>query len=504
MRCCVAKLCCGLILLFAGLAHVEAQDASPPELTRLFPPGVQRGQTTMVQIQGKFQADSVRVWSSEPGLTWTKAEAEGQFQVVIDPTAEVGAVLVRLVDAGGVSEVLPFVVGQHPELNEVEPNDRSNQSQTVSQKPIVINGVLQTGGDVDHFQFALHGGERLVAFLDAERFLKSAVDATLQLVTTDGQILAQNLDYRGLDPQVVWVADRDVDVVLRVFGFPAAPDSTISLGGGEKFLYRLNVTTGAVVEAIAPLTLTKDRPLRFVRHGWNLPLAEEPFELPSDGAAKMVTLSWPDAMGHLKVPVVSHPSWLATDVRLSENRLARADETAKAISLPSTITGNLEQARQVDNFVVLAPANKQWRVHLEAAELGYAWDPVIEVLQVSDGKRLHRQDDQGSRLDPDWTWAPSEGVYQLRVFDLHGHGGPHQWYRLSLTEIVPEVRLTVEKTSYRGKAGEVIEIPVAIDRRHGFAADLEFELRASDDSRTGVHWFWSRCDRWQAMIRQNW
>ncbi len=472
------------LLLVSDLPVSTAQEIVPPDLSRLFPPGAARGQTTSIQVQGKFAAESVQVWSSVSGLSWTKSEGEGQFQVAIDSAAQVGPVWIRLMDAGGASEILPFFVGHQPEFVEVEPNDRSQQAQAFSEQPIVINGVLQNGGDVDHFQFALKRGEQLVASIDAERFLKSAVDATLQLVTTDGQILAQNLDYRGLDPQIVWTADRDLQVVLRVFGFPAAPDSTISLGGGEKFLYRLNVTTDAVVEAVEPLALNLEHPSQYARRGWNLPATEGPWEISPVPSGDSITLSWPDATGQVTVPFVSHPIWLAKDVRIPEQQATDTTEAAEALALPCTITGNLDQVRQVDRFVVHAPANKRWRVHLEARELGYAWDPCIEVLSASDGKRVHRQDDQGSQLDPDWTWAPSEGVYQLRVFDLHGHAGPHQWYRLSLTEIVPDVKLTVEKTSFRSKVGEVLEIPIGIERRSEFAADLEFHLTGLGGSAT--------------------
>ncbi|MBL8892748.1 MAG: hypothetical protein JNL67_22420 [Planctomycetaceae bacterium] len=465
-----------LLLCGMGLGTVVAQEAAAPELTRLFPAGAPRGATTSIEFKGKYQANSVQVWSSQSGLTWTKAEGENQFKVVVNEEAELGTAFVRLVDVGGASEVFPFVIGQHPELTEVEPNDLSKQPHVISALPVTINGVLQNGGDVDHFQFSLRAGQRLVAFVDAERFIRSVVDATLQLLTTDGHVIVQNLDYRGLDPQVVWVADRDLDVVLRVFGFPAAPDSTISLGGGEKFLYRLSVSTGEVVEAIEPLALMADQPWRYHRRGWNLPTTEATLEASANLAEQEVTLSWPNTLGWLKVPIVRHPSLLAREVRLTENRLANEADARKALSLPCTITGNLQEPRQIDNFVVRAPADKKWRVHLEARDLGYSGDAVVEVLQLNDGQRVHRQDDQGDRLDPEWTWAPTEGVYQFRVFDLHGQSGPQRWYRLTWTEDVPEVKLSVANSSFRGQVGEAIEIPVTIDRSQGYGADLEFGL----------------------------
>ncbi len=471
------------VLLWMSSAQVLGQDSAPPQLTRLYPPGAQRGQTTTIEIKGKFQAGSVQVWSSVPGLNWQKLEGDDQFQVQIDSQAEVGPIWVRVSDASGASEVLPFVVGHLPEIIEVEPNDHSQAAMVVADTPVVVNGVLQARGDVDHFQVSLRGGQTLVAVVDAERHLKSLVDATLQLVTTNGQILAQNLDYRGLDPQIVWTADSDIDVVVRVFGFPAAPDSTISLGGGEKFLYRLSLTTGPAVEAVTPLAFNPHDTKSYIRHGWNVAVDSAESDFVVSGQETSVKLYWPDAVGLLELPTVSHPSLLARDVRQADSRIDEQTASASALALPLTITGNLSQDRQVDSFLLASPGGKQWRVHVAARELGYAWDPAVEIYQVSDGKRLHRQDDSGSHPDPDWNWTvPAEGVYQLRVFDLHGHSGPHQWYRLCLTEVLPELKLTVDSNSFRGKVGEVVEIPVKVDRRHGFDAELEFALHLDGDS----------------------
>lgn len=195
-------------------------------------------------------------------------------------------------------------------------------------------------------------------------------------------------------------------------------------------------------------------------------------------------MSWPDTLGYVDVPLVSHPSLLSKDVRLVENRLAKSDEVLNSISMPLTITGNLDLTRQVDNFLIQGSPGKAWRVHLEAADLGYPWDPGIEVWSQLEGKRMHRHDDQGSGRDPDWVWTPTDEIYQLRVFDLHGHHGPHHWYRLSITEVRPEVRLTVAETFFRGKVGEIIEVPITIERRNGYAADLEFGLQAGTEDET--------------------
>ena len=459
------------------------QTGEAPQLTRLYPAGARRGAMTEIQIKGKYQADSVRVWTHGPGVAWEKLAGEEAFAVSIDPEAEVGVVWVRLVDASGASEVLPFVVGDWPEVNEVEPNDRSDAAQALAELPLVVNGVLQKGGDVDHYRVSVARGQTLVATVDAQRYLQSAVDATLQLVSLDGQLLMQNMDYRGLDPQIVWTAPQDGEVVLRVFGFPAAPDSTISLGGGERFIYRLNVTTGEAVEAVSPLALERGVTTEVQRHGWNLPVgAKHVVTWPVDSSSECV-LAWPMALGVFRLPVVEHPSRLASEVRMAEPSAAasQSEEALPGVTLPVTITGNLTELRQVDRFLLDVPAEKTWRVQVAARELGYALDPVVEVYSVSDGQRLHRQDDQGTEVDPVWDWTPpGAGQYWLQVFDLHGHASAHAWYRLSVTELRPEVRLHVSGTVYRGKVGEPLEIKVDVERLQGHAIEMELGLQSQE------------------------
>lgn len=517
-------------MMAASLLAVESralcwsfQASEAPQLTRLFPPGAARGGTTEIEIKGKYHADSVRLWSHVPGLSWQKREGEEKFAVTIDAEVEPGVVWVRLVDHGGASDLLPFVVSDWSESNEVEPNDRSDAAQEVTELPRVINGVLQRGGDVDHYRVAVLRGQTLVAVVDAQRHLQSAVDATMQLVTVEGQILLQSMDYRGLDPQIVWTAPEDREVVLRVFGFPAAPDSTISLGGGERFLYRLSLTSGAAVEAVAPLALERGVTNVVQLHGWNLMEGEQRSVAWGDGTERERTFRWPRVLGQLTLPVVDHPSRLAMDVRVAGQRgldlgvasvvgsgpgldagqldfgaesADSAEESVGALAVPVTITGNVTRPQQVDRFLLEVPEGKSWRVEVTARELGYAWDPVVEIYSSSDGKRLHRQDDQGNDVDPAWDWSPpAAGRYWLQLFDLHGHAGGQQWYRLSVTELKPLVNLRAERDRYQGRVGEPLEIKVTVERKHGYALDLEIGLETATAPGAGLS---IRCDAQQS------
>jgi len=489
LSCRIVRLRGGVIgcLLLSGWA-TAAQAQQPPELNRVFPPGATRGQTTSVQVKGTYAADSVAVWCSDPELTWQKTETEHLFSVTIPESSFPGPVWIRLTDSHGASEVKPFVIGHLPEALEVEPNDRTDQAQLVDRTPVVIQGVLQTRGDVDHYRVAVRKGATLVACVDAQRFLQSPVDTTLQLVTVDGHLLQQNLDHRGLDPQVVWTAPADMEVVVRVFGFPSQPDSTITLGGGEDFLYRLTVTTAGFVEAVVPAVSGAQSLERVRLHGWNL-AAEQQVEA-VDGSGDSVDsrpLFWPLTVGVFPRPPLIAPHWLAEDlVEVWPNTRPAAREST--VEPPFLISGRLTENRQVDEFLVQVTKDEVWEIELQAAQLGYPWDPVLEVRSIDGGQRLQRVDDTDGP-DPKLVWqAPSSDVHRIVVYDLHGHAGQQQWYRLSMLPVVPDFAVTVDQSRFSAQLGGTVEIPLRIERRHGFAAVLEFELQLGADPPTAIQW----------------
>ncbi len=55
------------------------------------------------------------------------------------------------------------------------------------------------------------------------------VDANLQIMDEKGNLLAQNLDHHGLDPQIVFSAPAYGNYLVRVFGFPSEPTAPSSM-----------------------------------------------------------------------------------------------------------------------------------------------------------------------------------------------------------------------------------------------------------------------------------
>lgn len=417
------------------LAHAE-----PPQVNRLFPLGGSRGAAVEVQLFGKLPESGVQFWAHAPGLSWEPIVAEGKkdfYRVSIDANAEPGVRFVRVFDAMGASKLLRFVIGTRPEINEAEPNDALKQAQAIEADLILVNGVLQASNDVDLFRVKVKAGAALVASVYAQRDLASPLDACLQIIDLRGNVLRQNLDAFGLDPMTSWTAKEDAEVIVRVYGYPAAPDGTISFAGGEHYAYRLTLSStssGDAAMADAGTTPATDLP-RFTE--------EATASAATQGAV-----------------------------------------TPTAVTPPVMITGRIEARGEVDAYVATFKKDEAWRLRVQSRTLGQELDPVLTISDAS-GKQLQRIDDVGQVADPSLVWkVPADGEYVIRVFDLHRRGGELFLYRLSLEPDKPELVMQTPNDLYKGKVGEPLELAVSLDRRGGFAEPVTLKVTGLPDTIT--------------------
>ncbi|MFO1065207.1 MAG: PPC domain-containing protein [Pirellulales bacterium] len=259
-----------IIGLVVGICCESRAEA--PQVTRLLPAGGKRGTAFEVTAVGKFAPWPVVVTDSSGGLNWQPAGDAGKFQVTIAEDAPLGVHWLRFSSADGAAKLKPFIVGSYPEQNEQEPNEAVKQATVISSFPIAINGVLEQARDVDTFAVDLEEGQQLVATLTANEELASPVDACMQVLDAKGFVVAQNLDAHNLDPQIVYQAKQSGKYLVRVFGFPSAPDSTIAFSGSNQYVYRLTLTAAAHVESPMPpaVSAVADTTLSWV--GYNSPM----------------------------------------------------------------------------------------------------------------------------------------------------------------------------------------------------------------------------------------
>src|SRR5262249_33792787 len=221
--------------------------------------------------------------------------------------------------------------------------------------------------------------------------------------------------------QIAFAVPRDGVYLVRVFAFPAVPDSAIRFAGGDKFIYRLTLTTGAFFDYAYPLAVPRSAPGKVELVGWNLPEALRTLDVPQPRGGNAATLFHPECANAVQVRLAAHGA-IANDTK-------NTAKLSRRIDLPITITGRLERAADVDSYEFVGAKGQKLNFRAEAQSLGFPLDPVLRV--TSKGKVLAKAQSTAIGKDPvlDFT-VTEDGPHVLSVRDLHGQGSGRHVYRL--------------------------------------------------------------------------
>ncbi|MFN5850833.1 MAG: PPC domain-containing protein, partial [Pirellulaceae bacterium] len=454
------------------LCSTVPSSAAPPELARWFPTGGQRGTTLELKAEGTLPDWPISAVASDPRIALVAKETKGVFEVTIAPEVPPGLVTIRLHGPQGASVAKPWMIGGMPEVLEAEPNNGVMEAQSIASLPAAVSGRLEKSGDVDLYRVALTAGQQLVVQAIANRGLDAPLDSCLELLNTKGLVVARNHDSRGLDPMLVFIAPEPGEYLVRLYGFPSNPDSTIGLVGGEAMVYRLLISTGPWIDAVLPLALSKAHPNSVQPVGWNLPeaITATPRQVDPQSLADQVRWhpDWAEGYSHFAADLLPYPSR-----RLEATATVQLPQ---AIEPPVMLSGQLGLADQ--RLAVQWPVTKEsrWRIHLESQALGLPVDGLLELWDA-EGKRLVRQDDGGVEGDPKLDWkSPFDGVVTLRISDLFGHGSAEHLFRVSVLPIEPSFRIHRAEDLVRGEVGKPVEIAVEVERRDGWNTPLEISV----------------------------
>jgi hypothetical protein len=457
-------------LLALALLNGANAFAASPVLNGLFPAGGQRGQTVAMKAIGSFAPWPPKAWVDADDIKIEPGKESGSLAVTIGSGALPGQHWLRLYNNDGASAPRPFVVGVLPEVAEVEPNDDPRHAQKLTPPASTINGRLGRSGDVDVFQIRLRKGQTVVAEVEAERTLGSPMDGVLQVTDAAGFVLAQNNDHRGLDPRLVFSAPREADYLVRLFAFDATPNSSIQFAGSEKYIYRLTITTGGMLDYAFPLAVAAAGERRVELIGWNLPEASRFLTL---GPAKEnfpredVLVFVPEFAGLAHVAVAVEPS-------LTESE-PNDPAHAQAIELPCVVSGRIAMPGDVDCYQFKARKGDRWLFRAASRALGFPLDPVLRLTN-SKGKLLSRVDDIDKQADAELAFAvAADGEYRLTVEDLYRHGSSRHVYRLEARRNDGDFTLASAKSEFVLTAGKPLEIPVDVVRRGGLAEEIAIE-----------------------------
>lgn len=418
----------GLNLLPSSLAWA----ADKPELSLLLPAGGQLGTSVDVVAQGKFPVWPLQTWTDSPHVQWSCQAESGKLHVDIGPEAELGLHWLRLYEPNGATALRPYLVGRAPEAIEVEPNDRPSEAQSIDHLPFTVQGVLNRRADVDLFAVQLSEKQFLSATVDSAKWLSSPADVNLQILDARGFVLSENLDHVGLDPYLEFTAPRDGKYLVRLFAFPAAPDSTIAFSGGSDWIYRLRLEGTS-----APLSATLD-------------------------FARQPELSAPTT----QLAIGAHTS----------------PQQALPVDLPVRLAGVIGEPKQVDYVRFAAQAGANYRFKVLARDCGSPLDATLAVLDV-DAKQLTKIDDVGQQRDPTLDWkAPSDGQFMLSIGDFHQQGGERYAYFLQLEKRSPDFSAHVSSDLYSASVGQALEIEVNIVRELDYAGVVQVGIEGLPSS----------------------
>ncbi|HET6574612.1 MAG TPA: PPC domain-containing protein [Fimbriiglobus sp.] len=437
-------------------------------MTYLSPAGARQGTTVEVSAGGTFDKWPIEVWVSGEGVTGTAGKEKGKLTFTVAEDARPGTYWVRVHDKTGASGLRPFVVGTFAEVAENE----AGKPQAV-ELPAVVNGRLAKAGDVDGFAVTLRKGQTLVAAVEAHHTLRSPIDAVLQVVSPDGFVLAQGNDHAGLDPLVAFPVPADGTYVVRVFAFPATPDSGIRFTGSDASVYRLTLTTGGYADYAWPLAIERGKPGKVALVGWNIPNGARAVPVkPEDDGPILVT--HPRVINPVPVAVEPHPCWLASDAMKESDGLAP----------PFTVSGRFEKAGQVDRFHIIGTKSRALAIRCESPSLGLVAAPVVAVIG-SDGKSLARAEPRRPDDDADGQFIPpADGTYTVEVRDLYGAHGPRHAYRLTVRPPQPDFALTVAADRIGCAPEKPSDVVVTVARRDGFSMDVSLTVEGLPDGVT--------------------
>jgi len=460
----VAKLAAALLALLPSVASAQVQ------LDRFYPPVASIGGETVINAEGKFPTWPVQIVSDRDDVKIVMGKDPGQLTVNVSTDVSPGVVWIRMMDNALASKLVPLMIEPIATTSEVEPNNKLIEATPV-ELPAVVYGKLAKSNDLDTYRVKVKRGQTFVASVVAHRLLRSPMDAVMQLVDDRGNVIVQADDDRGLDPQLVYEADDDAELFLRIFAFPEVANSTIGYAGAESFVYTIRLTGGAFVDHALPLVVSADHPSpATVPHGWNLPPKREVLRRDATTHSPIVH-HVPSALGWQWQTAIAHDAVMIDEIESDE---VASDSVALAESLPCIFSGHIATRGETDRIRFPVNASTRYEAVVHSRAHGFLLDSVLRVLDLADGSEVVTNDDAvRGQYDASVVFTPKvAGELVLEISDLVDGHGPRHAYSVVIAEATPAADLAVTEDHFIVTAGSSVEIPITIVRQHGFDQEL--------------------------------
>jgi len=416
-------------------------------------------------------------------------------EVTITPDAPPGPRELRLVTPRGISNPLPFHIGQLPESSRTpmisatiqvlgkeaaalrkRPPEEAEKRITL---PCTMNGQIASG-EVNRYRFQARKGQRLVFATQARQLIPYVADAVpgwfqpvLALYDASGREVAYADDFRFKpDPVILYEVPTDGEYVLAI------RDGIYR--GREDFVYRITAGELPFVTSIFPLGGPAGAAPSPAIAGWGV-VGAELISSPPGSAGGDASLAVRSA-GHIsnRVPFAQDTLPEALD-KESNNSVA----TAQQVTLPIIVNGRIDRPDDRDVFQFAGKANDPVVIEVLARKLDSPLDSVVKLTDA-DGKVLAFNDDcedltSGTNTHHAdsylMTQLPADGIYFVHLGDTARHSGEEFGYRLRLSAPRPDFELRVVPTSASLALKGGATLAVHAVRKDGFSGPIKLSLR---------------------------
>jgi len=415
-------------------------------------------------------------------------------EVTVEPDAKPGRREIRVVSKLGISNPLPFYIGQVPEVarkpmktcqlpilgkehlaQRYRPPEEEEVRVTV---PCTMNGQIAPG-EINRYRFQATKGQRLVIAAKARDLVPYVADgvpgwfqAVMRLRDSNGRELAYSDDfYFHPDPLIYFEVPEDGEYVLSI--------NEALFRGRESFVYRITIGELPYVASIFPLGGRIGEAVKIETLGWNL---------------EKTTISPPKETkpGHYLITatnggVVSNQVPFALDTLPECVEQEPNDEPAKAqkVTLPIIVNGRSDRPGDWDIFEVEGKAGQTIVAEVHARRLGSPLDSFLKVTGP-DGKIIALNDDHydaGSGFNTDHADSylmvklPADGKYQVHLGDTRRQAGKEYAYRLRISPPQPDFALRVVPSRICIPSKGSAAVTVFAIRKDGFDGPITLSFK---------------------------
>jgi len=507
------RSCLGVAAILLGSLVGARAQTSFPMIISTFPSGVERGKTVTVTVNvgsvnggggnnlyGAYkvmmEGEGVQAEIVPPEKGWPAKDPKKpnewpvvssvSMKVTVAPDAPLGVREFRVATPHhGVSTVGQLVIGDEPEVSEIEPNNDPEHAQQIP-IPCVVNGRFQQGEDVDWYKFNVAAGQEVVFSVMSARLedkihdISPHADPMVVIFDSAGNELTRNDDYYRADSLAHYKFEKAGEYKIQI--------RDVTYQGNAHWVYLLNVTSRPFITSTIPCAVQPGKSQEVRVLGWNLGGASTAHvDVPANAQPGLwraslkignQTTNWVQ----LLVTNTSQTAFEGGSLPASGNKTITAGLTVPppvakgSLTLPGGVNSWIGSPGQVDRYQFHATKGQAFGFEVTARRIDSELDSEIKIRDAKGGVLAANDDVFGKDSRIDWT-APSDGDYSVDVRDLTGHGGPTYFYNLTAAPLKPDFHLKCDTDRAMLAPGNRTAWFIIVERKYGFAGEVKVSVQ---------------------------